>query len=325
MAPRGRAILVQPQRGGTLDLFLRRVASTDSETEKQEDEPPLAARLVRRFDDRVWAMHLDYVNNDGYNGYTPDRHFPMLVELCRSRNSPRGVGSEHDSQIPSVAEEEASSTGEEDVLWIPWPENLLPVPPIPTALPTETEAVKGREMRGNKAEEITSAMAAVLGGEQGSIIPFPSHNPNHNPNNQSSGVSDISGTVAAVASVKSKFPPSDRPDRRMEAVYRDLAERLIVKVRDRRQQQRQQQQQKREEEDEGEEGVVVEGEEGQQQQQQQQEGQKQQLWVAVAGAPGSGKSTLAVSNIMISNKTLENVPFYLERGCVCGGSHLRFA
>lgn len=275
--------------------------------EKQKDVPPLAARLVRRFDGRVWAMHMDYVKNGGYNGYTPDRHLPLLVELCKSRNSPRGVGSEHDGQSPSVAEEEAS-TGEESVLWTPWPENLPPVPPIPTALPTETKAVKGREMRGNKAEEVTSAMVAVLGGEQGGIIPSPSHNLNHNPNDPNLSVSGDSErpTVAAgpwmsVASVTSKFPSSDRPDRRMEAVYRDLAERLIGKIRDRRansskQQQRQQQQKKKEEEDER--GIVVGGQESQQQQQQQQEGQKQQLWVAVAGAPGSGKSTLAVSNMM---------------------------
>lgn len=297
--------------------------------EKQSDEPPLAARLVRHFDGRVWAMHLDYVNKggsktsrdtsySGYNGYTPDRHLPLLVELCRSsRNSPRTVGAEQDGESPPVAEEEVS-TGEEDVLWTPWPENLPPVPPIPTALPTKTEAVEGCEMQGNNAvdntDEITSVKEAVSGGEQASTRPSPSHNPelnpNPNPNNPSSGISGILGSSGehpavasspwtSVASVTSEFPPSDRPDRRMGAVYRDLAERLIVKVRDRRtgprrRQQRRQRQQ--EEEDEG--GVVVEGEEGQQQQQQEEEEKQQQLWVAIAGAPGSGKSTLAVSNIM---------------------------
>ncbi|CAN0441184.1 unnamed protein product, partial [Scytosiphon promiscuus] len=50
LKPSGRAVFVQPQRGGTVDLFLERVAAT---------------RLLDRYDGLVWDMHKEYVRASG--------------------------------------------------------------------------------------------------------------------------------------------------------------------------------------------------------------------------------------------------------------------
>ena len=93
----------------------------------------------------------------------------------------------------------------------------------------------------------------------------------------------------------------------MDAVYKDLARRLIAKVRDGRKMRGKQG------------GGVDSGGVGERTEGRPAPEQGRQLWVAIAGAPGSGKTTLAVRVVVLS----EGIPFVFIYFFLGGGGRLR--
>eukprot|EP00904_Undaria_pinnatifida_P002540 jgi/Undpi1/12287/HiC_scaffold_5.g01963.m1 len=285
LAPNGRAILVQPQRGGTVDLFMRRIARTEGPPSKssssdigetegggEEKRYVLEARLLERYDERIWNMHREYLESSGHRdgrsaATTSGSGFPSEADGF-------GIGSNSSSDIHQRAQK-TTAVGS-DGGFAPPPETSLLIPPSPPLVPPSLTATS----------TTTSPVAAPDGDTQKprSSTGASSYHP-VGANERRDGVQverrDYPHPDPTVDTPSDLPEPAERPDQKMKAVYERLAERLRFEVRKRRRQ-----------------GVVRKGEGGgdgggggggggfg--------EGGERQLWVAVAGAPGSGKTTLA--------------------------------
>ena len=269
-------------------------------------ETLLDARLVRRFDGRVWAMHLDYARreslSDGgsgeiHRGYLPDRHLPLLVELRRRTPEEKERG-----------EDGSSATSDNHLFWTPWPENL------PRAAEEGNRAIDESGTGGIDQE--TAADAQADGKYSGGVEAQKDSQPRRSDARVAPGdpdgvlISSLGGrhpTGPIPCSAAASNRSGDRPDRRMDAVYKDLARRLIAKVRDGRKMR-------------GQQGGGVDSEGvGERTEGRPVLEQGRQLWVAIAGAPGSGKTTLAVRVVVLS----EEIPFVFIYFFFGGGGRLR--
>lgn len=308
-------MLVQPQRGGTTNLFMQRVAEatavetseTPTETSARvtggggegEGMGTLEARLLDRYDDKIWKMHLDYLQRCGSDGggdsygrdgddnaslqssssatasappaYLPDEHQPLLVEVVRKlvggSGTERAVGMAGARTVASAEPE--SADGEQS--WVSWSGCLF-----------------SREALANSSETATNTCTG--GGSDGvsrgcvqKESPVPPL-----PQPVELDPSLLSSPPRATAAEEQQ--QRQRPDRRMTDEYDSLAERIRVNIREGRRKAA------------TEAGLVGDAvvRTGGEDDWGAAVGGRQQLWVAIAGAPGSGKTTLAVRTLLIS-------------------------
>lgn len=305
---------MQPQRGGTASLFMQRVATTATATATAAAVAAgrLEARLLDRFDGKVWKMHQDYLRLNSGDGssdtpspcsppasaapapaYLPDEHQPLLVEMIKTAVGGILNGAESGEATPAEsAEQEPTDTQRS---WIVWPgAPHLPSTAIGGISATAAEHESGGQNRdtggGGGGPAGSTDDAAVKGvsvlpsaqafGPDPPLPPPPPHE---------------SGAEAAGEEQEER-----RPDRGMVKVYEALAERLRLLVRERRAAAAAVTPEARQAV-----GAGAVGDAGVQAEREAWVGggsaggapQRKQLWVAVAGAPGSGKTTLAVRTV----------------------------
>lgn len=256
----------------------------------------LGARLLDRYDDKTWKMHQEYLRLSTGDGrgdrppqsspaaapaYLPDEHQPLLVEMMMDKavdGTPTGAES---SEKGSADSQEPAPTGGRRS-WIAWPGAHPPSTSVESASVTTTEFAGGGQTgdagggggrgAGGSIKEGASALPSVQasGPEPQALPPALPSPPSH-------------GSVVEAAGEKQE---ENRPDRRMMDVYEALAERVRLLVRERRRAAAAAAATTPEAGQAvgaGAVGVAGGSAVG-----------RQQLWVAVAGAPGSGKTTLAV-------------------------------
>lgn len=305
---------MQPQRGGTANLFIQRAAAAAAVAETFEVPAEnaarrLGARLLDRYNDKIWKMHQEYLRLNSDSGspslpspsaavapagpaYLPDEHQPLLVEIVRT-----AVGGTSTSTGAKISEERSADSPEPKPAgrqrpWIAWPGAQPPSTAVEGVSATVTEGTSGGENRGtgggggggfaggidDAAVEGAPVLSSAQALDQEPPLPPSPSPPSH-------------------GSVIDEQPP----DRRMVDVYESLAERLRLLVRERRRAAAAVGAATPEagqavgagavgddgaQAEGGAGGVAGDSAVGRQRQ--------QQLWVAVAGAPGSGKTTLAV-------------------------------
>eukprot|EP00752_Nemacystus_decipiens_P008448 g7551.t1 len=309
LKPGGRVILVQPQRGGTTNLFMQRVAAADTPR-----EPPgsagarLKARLLDRYDDQIWSMHQDYQRLNRIDRsddspspssrasfaaaaptYLPDEHQPLLVEMITAA----ACGASADTEGSEAESAEAAPGGADGGRrsWIVWPGTDPSSVAVDGIVATASGCASSDGQDGDTecggGDADGSTKDAIVKGESGlpsAPEPPPPPRPSH-------------GSVAQEAVGEEQWEEQRRPDRRMVDVYETLAERLRLLVRERRRAAAAAIPEAGHAIGAGaavDVGVQAEGEAGGASGGSAAGAQRQQqLWVAVAGAPGSGKSTLA--------------------------------
>ncbi|CAN0440191.1 unnamed protein product [Ectocarpus sp. 12 AP-2014] len=155
LQPGGRAVLVQPQRGGTVNLFMQRVAAaataaatsaTVSESIKVSDVAAqsvgdcggggvsggcrVEARLVDRFDDKIWALHQGYMRTSG--GGAGGRSPPPSVAVAPP-SSGAAVSAAPSQEAAATAAAKAVAASAEAPAATP---GAAPAPAAPAALST---------------------------------------------------------------------------------------------------------------------------------------------------------------------------------------------
>lgn len=100
----GRAFLLAPTRGGSLDKFVRLVEAESSptaatatpaagETDRAQSSRTLhVASLARRYDDAIWQQHLAFLQATSATegdrpSYAPDLHYPLLLTLAVTKGT----------------------------------------------------------------------------------------------------------------------------------------------------------------------------------------------------------------------------------------------
>eukprot|EP00903_Cladosiphon_okamuranus_P016033 g14804.t2 len=313
LKPGGRAVLVQPQRGGTASLFMQRVVATGTAADAAGR---LEARLLDRFDEKVWKMHQGYLRSGSGDGssdtpstcspptssaprppvYLPDEHQPLLVEMIKT-----AVGGAQSGEA-TLAESAEPEPTDSKPSWIAWRPGA-PYPPSTTVGGISATATK--RASGGQNRDTGGGAGAGARDPAGSIDGAATKGASVLPSSQALGPDPPlrppppppppppheSETEAA-----GEKQEEQRPDRRMSNVYEALAERLRLLVRERRAAAA-----ATPEAGQavgagavGDAGVEAEGgADGVGRGSAGGAPQRQQLWVAVAGAPGSGKTTLA--------------------------------
>lgn len=254
--PHGRAVLVQPQRGGTASLFVERVL--DGLHVDRHGPRALDARLVERYDARLWAMHQRHLLNAGdgadgsVQGYLADRHQPLLVELVMMRDRNERKGTQQASRKRTFVHPRVGL--------VDGGNNWTVFPAIDTVLERETGRSPTRDSESPLARTRPRGQAEGVGQnlEIGETIKTTTPRP-----------SSIPSSPSAISQGRGRDPP-ERCDRNMCPVYDELAARLRTRLRFEKHQGK---------------GAAGHDQGG---------GSKGQLWLAIAGAPGSGKTTLAV-------------------------------
>lgn len=253
----------------------------------------LEARLLERYDERVWNMHREYLassrRGDGGGvpvvAYNPDGQQPLLMELRKAfGGSTGGVGGGSGGAAAAGGSVTEAAELEPSVgrCWTPWETSG-------SGFLSEVDGIVSSSSGGLRSE------APLSGPPPPPKTPLSCAGASSDPVGAAQQVEDegdgrqperrewpAAGPDRNTLSERSERPEgSERPDRRMEAVYERLSERLRVTVRERRG--------RSEAARTGSgSGGGSGGGDGVE------EGRGEQLWVAVAGAPGSGKTTLAV-------------------------------
>lgn len=266
----------------------------------------LESRLLERFDSSIWTMHQSYLKGndsgskdsgipDAADLYVPDRHQPLLLELqwAQGGNSPgHDRGRADETEVVATA---AAPVAEQP--WISWldsrPEhaNILdesiyeenctsggsPGFDLPLDAACDRQTAQPLPRLPACSNESTSPDTA--GTCPAHIIPTTANAgiaPRSPIMTEAEGVEVQSAVNVNKPFDESRSFPADesdplRPDLRMIDVYKELAERIRTKVRERRR-------------TEGGQGIEL---------------ANRKLWVAVVGGPGSGKTTLSVSVLMV--------------------------
>lgn len=339
-------MLVQPQRGGTTNLFMQRMAeaaaveAAEVPTEKSvrvtgggggDGIGRLAARLLDRYDDQIWKMHQDYLqmsrkdgdaDSNASSGGGDDSVSSPLSSSSATTQAPAYLPDEHQPLLLEVVRRPVDGSATEKAADIGWARTA--VAPIECESTDEEQpswvswpgCLSSRVAFANVREDAID-MREGDGGDEGS-----------GGGGDGSGrsrvqeewlVSSLPQPVELDLSLLPSPPPSvaavelhqqqQRPDRRMIDVYDTLAERLRVNIRERR---------RKAAAESTLVGVTVvqekagvgaggEGDGGAA------VGGQQQLWVAVAGAPGSGKTTLAVRTMLIHEALVIRCSFLFRR------------
>lgn len=327
LKPDGRAVLVQPQRGGTANLFMQRVAAaaaaeaTISQAPSQNAaERRLGARLLDRYDEKIWEMHKEHLRLNGGGGssssggspslpsspaaaaaaaappaYLPDEHQPLLVEMmmmmktAAAGGASTGADSREARPVGPSPGSEPSTGGRS---WIAWPGALPPS----TAVEGVSTAVSERANGGQNPDTGDGDVGGCGGADggvddgavDGAVALISAHGLDPEP--------PLSRSQGPVTDVAEEQLEERRPDRGMIDVYEALAERLVILVREsRRAAAAAVKSEAGQAAGAGAAGNVgVEAKAGAGDSAAVGRQPRQQLWVAVAGAPGSGKTTLAV-------------------------------
>lgn len=214
LKPSGRAVLVQPQRGGTADLFMKRIADRFCDGLSASR---LEARLVEKHDAQLWAMHQRYqlaeesVGDESSSEYLPDRHLPLLVEVT----------------MPEFQAGGALLDGEGEHGGLPEPDKGLRCTVIVSATASaETTSGQPRaESRDVKRRTSTEMQLA----ESSSIPPNASFEPESGRHGMRSGLEAPPAPLELVLPIV--MPPGDGVVHNSNCAYDDLAEKLRSKLR----------------------------------------------------------------------------------------------
>ena len=77
LANDGFALLMAPRRGSTFQKFAEAAIKRG-----------FIARQIDRYDGKIWSRHLELLEHS--QEYSPDLHYPVLLELTKQRRTPPG-------------------------------------------------------------------------------------------------------------------------------------------------------------------------------------------------------------------------------------------
>ncbi|CAN0376342.1 unnamed protein product, partial [Laminaria digitata] len=220
------------------------------------EECRLEARLLERYDERIWSMHQEYLESGRHRdgggapmvAYNPDGHQPLLMELRKAYGGSTDCGDGGSGGAAAAGAAVTEATKPKTPAgrpWTPWqtsksgfpsavdgsgsnssngldPEVPLLVPPPPPPKTTLLFAAPTAADKKTHPSRTEASPFDSVGATQRDTV------------ERDDGQPTRQDCPPPGPTVDTPSEPTERPDRGMEAVYERLAERLRVAVRERR-------------------------------------------------------------------------------------------